>query len=408
MTTTQYFRTFARSWWVIGLCVIVGAVLPIMVSATAENYVSSVNVLVTGTPATQPTAADASLATSLALQRVATYNDIANSPALAEEVLKDLDADISSAQLTKRTTAVVQANSTVLRISVEDTDADRAQLLASRAGETMVAIIDGLEKGQAQATTMLEAKVVGEASTPVASGPAAWRRNPFLGGAAGLLVGLALAVTISRLDPRLRDPDIVADQVGAPVLGLVPVSRRSGRVQNSDRTSYDDAVREVRTGIFFLRKDTDTCLTVAITSPSPVAGASRITSSVGESLAATGARVLVVEADLAGTDITENTLRHDEASGVDVVPAVSASGPGTDLLHARGFATLLNDASERYDYVLVNAPATSPGTDAAAVAARCDVTVLIVENDTREKHLREGLRLLRGVDANVRGVVLLT
>lgn len=408
MTATQYIRAFVRFWWIIGFCAIVGVVLPIVVvSHTPRNYVSSINVLVTGTPTTQASAADASLATTLAVQRVPTYSDIARSPVLAERVLMDLDTDISAAQLSERTTAVVQANSTVLKISIKDTQADRARLLASRAAKEMVAIIDRLEREQAQSSAILEAKVVGDASAPAVSTPA-WR-NPSLGGAAGLLVGLALAVGISRLDPRLRDPDIVAGQVGAPVLGLVPRSRRSRRPRNHpDRSRYDDAVQEVRTGIFFLRKDTDRCLTVAITSPSPVAGASRITGSIAEALAATGARVLVVEADFAGTDVTGNSLQHDQASGVDFVPAVSASGPGTDLLHGKGFASLLEEASERYDYVLVNAPATSVGTDASAVAARCRVTVLVMQSDTRERQLREGLRHLRGVHAEVGGVVLLT
>lgn len=409
MTTTQYLRAFARSWWLIGLCVVVGTVLPMLVTSTAKKYVSSTSVVVTGTPGTQGAASDAYQVTLLAQQRMSTYEDVASSPQLAQVMLEDYDTDLTATQLTDRITAVVQGSSTVLRITVEDTEANRAQLLAGRAGDAMVDIIDRLEKVQGQSSILLKAKVLAQASAPSVSGTTAWR-NPSLGGATGLLVGLALAVAISRLNPRLRDPDTVADLVGAPVLGLLPMARSKGRLtKRRHRSRHDEAVREIRTGIFFLRKDTDGCLTVAIISATQVPGLARITRSVAEALVDTGARVLVVEVELdAPDDVSARIAQHDEAAGFDVVRAGTASAPGIDVFGPQGFAALLGDATEHYDYVLVTAPAKASGTDAAAVAARCSATVLVVRTGTRETQLRDALRHLKGVDASVRGVVLLT
>ena len=106
---------------------------------------------------------------------------------------------------------------------------------------------------------------------------------------------------------------------------------------------------------------------------------------IGGALAAalvdTGARVLLVEADLhapreasvfdqygddavgltnylGGASTEEAVIRHDAASGVDLVSAGFALADPADLLHSQAFAALMENAARRYDFVLVNAPAT--------------------------------------------------
>jgi capsular exopolysaccharide synthesis family protein len=325
----------------------------------------------------------------------------------------------------------------VMRISVTDTDAHRAQLLASRAGTAAVHIIEDLEKVKGRDFALLRARVVTDATTPVeVPGEAAapgWR-NPALGAAGGLLLGMALAVALSRLDPRVGDAEAVEELLGIPVLGVLPGSgSRTPRWAPRPRTEgWEDSVRRLRTNIFFHHPGPERCLTLALTAPHRVGELPRIGGAVAAALADTGGNVLLVEADLdeppdarvfdqyadsssglsaylAGESTEEEAVQHDHASGLDVVAAGDPPGNGADLLHSQAFATLMENAAKRYDFVMVNTPAMSVGTDAAAVAARCDRALLVaVLGRTREAQLLDAREQLLRVDASLLGVVLLS
>jgi Mrp family chromosome partitioning ATPase len=440
VTTTQYLRVFARFWPLVVLCAAAGLVLGILFatpSSPPTKYVSTSSVLVTGTPATESGAADASQTTVLAQQRMATYADIASGPTLAKDILKDSDVRLSAAQLEDRIDVVVPASSSVLRISVTDTDPDRAKLLASRAGPAVVHIVDDVENLKGRDFALLRARVVVDASTPIALpvevAPPAWR-NPVLGTAGGLLLGLALAVAVSRLDPRLTDEGAVSEALEAPVLGNLPAAgpgkSRIGPRRNTQ--GWDASVRELRTNVFFRQRGPDHCLTVAVTSPRPDDRVLEIVCDVATALVDTGARVLLVDADLrrphpvpllgqaaqdapglaahlAGTDADEELIWHDAQSGCYVLPAGAPPASPEGLLHLEAFAALLDDAAQRFDFVLVATPAMNVGTDTLAVAARCDGTLLAVRpHRTTLSQAASARGQLDRVDAELMGAVLLT
>jgi succinoglycan biosynthesis transport protein ExoP len=439
VTTTQYLRVFARFWPIVALCALVGVVVPALgaVGSAPTKYVSTTSVLVSGTAATQSGAADASQTTILAQERMATYAGVADGPTLAEDVLDGHHTHLSLAQLQRRIDVVVPQGSSVMRISVTDTDAHRAQLLASRAGTAAVHIIEDLEKVKGRDFALLHARVVVDATTPTevpreAAAPG-WR-NPALGAAAGLLLGMALAVALSRLDPRVGDAEAVEELLEIPVLGVLPgPGSRAPRWGTRPRTQgWDDSVRRLRTNIFFHHPGPERCLTLALTAPHPVGVLPRIGGAVSAALAGTGDRVLLVEADLdepsdarvfdqyvdsslglsaylAGLSTEDEVIRHDDASGIDVVAAGDPPVNPADLLHSQAFATLMENAAKRYDFVLVNTPAMSVGTDAVAVAARCDGALLVVvRGRTREAQLLDAREQLRRVDAPLLGAVLIS
>ena len=191
-------------------------------------------------------------------------------------------------------------------------------------------------------------------------------------------------------------------------------------------------MRQLRTSVYFLHPGPDGCLTLALTSPRPLEQLPQIAGDVAASLVDAGARVLLVQADLHGTAGTpllgaesdghpgladyldgsstdEAVIQHHEATGVDVVPAGTTPADPADLLHSEELATLLQKAEQHYDYVLVTTAATSLGTDAAAVAARCDgALVVVARRGSRRRDVRSALTQLERVDAPVLGGVFLS
>lgn len=430
MTPTEYVRVFARWWWLVVLCVVLGTALSFLVGGLASpTYVAAANVYVSSVRTRTTTPTDAVQGTVLAQQRVGSYADIARGQAFAQSVIDDLGLALTPSELQQRTDVVVPAQTSLLRISVHDTDPEQAHSIAAATATAITATVTDLERSRGLGKPQLRARVIGGDEVPTDPiPPPAWR-NPLLGGFGGLVVGLGLAVVLSRLDRRVRDESTAREVLGAPVLGVLPIPGRRRPGRSGQR--WAEAVRELRTSVFFLHPGDDRCLTIVLTSPSPSERVSQVAGEVATALVDAGSRVLLVEGDLhephrtplldpttaalpgladylASTCSAEEVIHHHEISGVDVVPGGSAPEHPEDLLHQHAFATLLQKAAQHYDFVLVTAAAASLGTDAAAVAARCDGAVVVLTSGTTTRvQVRSALRQLQRVDARVLGGVLL-
>lgn len=434
MTPTQYLRAFWRSWYVIAICTVAGAgLVSLVTSKDTATYASNVGVLVESVKTSATTVAEASTGTVLAQQRVATYADLARGLSVAQIVVDALDLGVTPSELEDQIDVSVPRQTSVIRISAEAATPEGAQRIASRTAATVVTSISKLEQERGQGKPLLRARVIGKADLPAtAIAPAPWR-NPALGLAGGLAVGLALAVVMARFDRRVRDESAAREAVGATVLGVLPGPRwrPAATGQGYDTKRWEKAVRELRTSVYFLHPGPDGCLTLALTSPRPLEQLPQIAGDVAASLVDAGARVLVVQADLhrgAGTPLLgtegdgqpgladylggstdEAVIQHHEVSGVDVVPAGTTPSDPADLLHSGELARLVHKAEQHYDYVLITTAATSVGTDAAAVAARCDgALVVVARRGPRRRDVRSALTQLERVDAPVLGAVFLS
>lgn len=435
MTPTEYLRVFARLWWIIALSVIAGAAFPSVIEKlSTPTYTAASSVLISATTTATSTSSDAYTGTLLALQRIPSYANIARGSALTEDVVTKLNLDLSPGELADRIRVVVPKDTTVLAISVDDEDPARAERISTAMAARVVATVDGLERVRGRGQPLLRASVVGGPARATRSVLPTWRTYA-LGAAGGLVVGLGLVLLIRRFDRRLRDESDVVDAIGGPVLAVLPRRRRRMLPRlggTSAALEWAEAIRELRTNIFFMHPGPDRCLSLAITSADPVSRLEEVGGALAGALVDAGARVLLVEANLhgprpgsllgpdldqsgglcgylEGTDSIDEVIRHHDLSGVDVVPAGSTSMNPADLLHAHATATLLQDATKRYDYVLVAGPATSVGTDAAALAARCDGALLVLQGRrTSETRVRTATSVLQRVGADVLGTVLLS
>ncbi len=429
MTPTEYLRVFARFWWIVALCVVLGTALSSLVDALiTPSYAGTANVYISSVRTRATTSTDAVQGTVLAQQRVGAYADIARGQALAQDVIGELGLSLTPSQLQQMTDIVVPAQTSLLRISVADTDPARARSIAASTASAITTAITDLENSRGTGKPQLRARVVGDAEVaPASLSPLPWR-NPLLGGAGGLAVGLGLAVIASRLDRRIRDESTAREMLGVPVLGVLPATGRRSRLRTEP--TWDKAVRELRTSIFFLDPVPDRCLTLAITSARPIERLPQIAGDVAAALVDAGARVLLVQADLhqsvqtplleaddrpglgdylVGDSNEEAVIHHHDASGVDVVPAGSSPANPADLLHSEALATILQKAAQHYDFVLVTTAATSFGTDAAAVAARCDgALVAVARRVTTRRAVRAAVTQLERVDAPLLGGVYLS
>ena len=428
VTPTQYQHIFSQFRWLIVACVAIGIAIAIGLSAqyTATTTTSS-TVLLSSVLGTDRSASEAYSSIVLAQQRMATYAELAKGDTLEQAMLSEGGLGIGATALSEDLDVVVATGSTAMTFVVHDTDPGRARLIADRAATSMVTIINRIETQNGGRKPILHSMVTAKAREPRVPEPPAWR-NPLLGAAGGLVGGLGLAVLLARRDARVYETTTLREVLGAPALGVLPVSRRHLRPRRRRRATWDDAVRELRTSLYFARDDDARGMTIALVSPRPIGQLPRAARDVATALAATDARILLVDADLsqehprranggeatglsgclAGSMTLAEATQRGEVPGVDVLPCGSAVAAPDELLHTGALATLLDESSSHYDFVLVATAAGLRGTGATAVAARCDGIVLMTPSRARLTDIDRVLRAMQAVHARVLGGVLLT
>ena len=110
---------------------------------------------------------------------------------------------------------------------------------------------------------------------------------------------------------------------------------------------------------------------------------------------------------LAGRIPAKRAVRRWAEGRLDVLTAGGSPLNPSELLASPATAALLDDVRAHYDFVILDTPALLPVTDAAAVAARSDGVILLVQyGKTAEEQVAAALNVLEAVKAPLLGVVL--
>ena len=164
---------------------------------------------------------------------------------------------------------------------------------------------------------------------------------------------------------------------------------------------------------------------LAITSALPGDGKTSVALALGRSLAGSGLRVLLIEADLrrgrlAGAaggsglaDVIEKrcalaqAVVDDGRSTLRLLPAGQATTAPGDLLSGEAFRRLVTAAAAEHDCVLVDTPPLGAVSDALVVARAVETTLLVVRADSTPRDgVAAAVKELLHADLPIAGVVL--
>lgn len=379
---------------------------------------------------------------------------------LREQVRHELDGMIAGARAQLEEVrraeaglraALATANDKGLSLNLQEITHRRLQRERDNSARLYGTILERTaETDLAHALEVAFVRVVDRALRPTFSVYPRMRVNLGVGGALGLLFGIALAFLFSQLDRTIRSVED-AEALGITVLGILPKieagvplagsyygRKRSRRtvetIDNRDlvvhthpKSSIAECCRTIRTNLTFMSADHPQRALV-VTSPNPREGKTTVTLSLAISLAQSGKKVLIVDTDLRRPRIHKalgktnargvTTVLVGEHSAREVIEATDvpgldflASGPippnPSELLHTTPFRDLVRELSRSYDHVLFDSPPLVVVTDAAVIAPQVDGTLLVVHARTTTRDaLRSALRQLRDVSARVTGGVM--
>ena len=225
-----------------------------------------------------------------------------------------------------------EANRSILAAADEEVVAELAQMSAEeRASERAIILAQKHEElGILQSMQTGGFELIQEASaSPSAFSPRPVRNAAFAF-VGGLILGILLAFLFDYVDRRMKDEETLEREFGLPVLASVSmVGRRWARRGNScsgkligfadSKSSFTESFRTLRSNLRFYQLDGST-QTLLITSALPREGKTVTAINLGLSLALSGARVILIEADLR-RPMLHHYLDLDSKVGVSTVLA---------------------------------------------------------------------------------------
>ena len=247
----------------------------------------------------------------------------------------------------------------------------------------------------------------------------------------GLLAGLALGITMTFLDSKLRSTSEIRSTMHVPVLGVVPHLAKAKTVQARGRVMHldpigpaADALRLVRNSIIHGPQ----CRSILIASANNSEGRSSIASNLAIALAEAGNRVVLVDADLrspiqhqifnkdsevgiasvvAGRIPLDRAIQSTDINGLELI----ASGPvpfnPAETINNQVFADMLSDLNSQFDYVILDCPPVLTATDARILSAMCDMTLLVIRlGHCTKRNATDARDGLLGFGANLLGIVV--
>ncbi|HJE23213.1 MAG TPA: exopolysaccharide transport family protein [Methylorubrum populi] len=331
------------------------------------------------------------------------------------EVLKVVEVDLGAARGLE---SAAETRVTTLRRSLIESKALEAKLRALQAEATTTRDrLRVLDEGYQTANALSElkpvmAQMLAPAKVPtLPSGPSLGLVLG-LGLFAGAGAGSALALALDRRDRGYRSQGEMESETGLPCLALLP-SRPAG-----ERPDHDLVFREaVRAAVAELVAVREPLKVVLVTSAMPGEGKSVVARSVARSLAAMGRRVLILDGSPRRAAIEdrhaprsdrEAETGDDEAdSRISTIRRVSGLKDGHDIYAEPTFGTLVREARERYDVILVEVPPVLLLGDVALLRQHADAVVHVVAwHGTQKAAVTASLAYMRRLGLTVAGLVL--
>jgi capsular exopolysaccharide synthesis family protein len=264
--------------------------------------------------------------------------------------------------------------------------------------------------------------------------PAGTLKRMLLGLVGGLVVGGGILLLLDRADDRLTSSTEMLEHFSEPILGQIPnASESRGETglplleAEDERYSYAEAFRSLRSSLIFMPNQVD-LKSILITSAIPNEGKSTIASNLAITMAAAGARVLLVDADLRRGDLAElfdtdghiglsSILRGEvnwkEAVQMTKYPTVSliARGPVTnlsgELLLKPHVPALLEEFKKGYDLTIFNTAPILAADDTPTLAPNFDGVLMVVRAQFTSARLSvSALNSLYQRQVNVLGLIL--
>lgn len=355
-------------------------------------------------------------------QLVATYREIVHSRRVLELTIAAMTLPFDTSELREKIAVDSVRDTEIILIGVTDPD---PQLARDIANELARAFIDQIE----EIMLVDNVSVVDAAVTP--KGPVSPRvpLNTAVALVVGLMAAIGFAFLIEYLDQSIKDPLEAERLLDLPVIGVIPLSEEKGQLYtfNNPRSPASEAFRTLRTNIQYTGVDRP-MKKILIGGANPACGKSTLSANLAITLAQTGSKVLLIDADLRkptqhklfnlNSEPGLSSLVFKDLKPDQVIQKTEnenlfllTSGPlptyPAELLGSEKMKELVDFLATHFDYLIFDSPPIIAVTDAALISRLTDGTILVLDHGRVKKDEAVGaLEQLKKVQAYMIGAVL--
>lgn len=259
--------------------------------------------------------------------------------------------------------------------------------------------------------------------------------------ALGFVLAAGAAYALAYLDDSIQTVSEVEHSTQLPALATIAnINFEEGEsrliVHTEPRSPHAEAFRVLRTNIQYAMRHGQQKL-LLITSPREGDGKSLIAANLAVTLAQTGKRVLLVDADLRrsmqdtifqasndrglthllecvrdfafeqqAVEAVEALTQKTELENLRILTSGELPSNPSELLGSEEMQQALSLLAKQFDHIILDSPPVLAVTDAVVLSTQLDGTFLVVKTGhTRRKELVETVKRLRAVGGNLQGVI---
>ena len=289
------------------------------------------------------------------------------------------------------------------------------------------------ENQQQESYPVSNARVITEASTPLAKTYPKSKLILLLSVLLGLIGGAAVTAIRSVLDGSVRDAKQIRQVLGLECLASLPTYHQNdaaaGHVEALEApfSPFSDAVRGIKVSLQNASRGKPV-LCLGVMSLLPGEGKSTLTTNLAALFAASGSKTLLVDADCCAPSLSRRlapstqrglieALRDGPAESITLDPKTNAfilplSHPerlinSADLLASPATKELLAQVAAAFAIIIFDLPPLSRAVDARVIGPQLDQCILVVERGrTPLEPLKEAVDLLRTEKIPLMGAII--
>ena len=403
---------------------------------TPENLLKRVSVAVLQTApiititvtATTPAAA-ADLANALAQQLISQTSGAALTDIQLQNTIQDQIAIVKS-QINATNAQINAFAASPFRSAAQDADLATLRQQEIQQQFTMASLLTASLNSSFNSVTILD-----PATPPTDKDSPKTGMNIALGLVIGLLLGVALAFGLASVDDSLRTDPEMEGALGASVVGAIGRLPRGKRgrlrtlvMRDAPHSASAEAFRMMRTNLEFVDVDSD-IRSLLVTSADDGDGKSTVAANLALAFAQAGKSTILVDADLRRPKLHElfglsneqgltSLLRVDPVGpdalfssssepNLRLLPSGALPPNPAELLGSRRMKDVVERLAGQADIVILDSSPLRVLSDAVALAAIVDATVLVVAGGrTRRTTARSAAESLSRVHARLVGIVV--
>jgi capsular exopolysaccharide synthesis family protein len=431
VTLQDYIRVLRKGWVLIVVALLLGVAVGSALAIVATPQYEAETRIFVSVQTDSASTGELIQGNNYAQQKVQSYVAVVSSPAVLEPVIDALDLDTSAAALGSKIEASATSGTTIINISATDPDPQQAANIANATADSFQTVANDLEEPNAGGPSLVKVQTIQPAEPSSRPASPNLATNIGIGALLGLIVGIGAAFLRSALDTRVHGRHDIEALTDVPILGGTTYDPESNKhplvVYTDPRNPRAEAFRGLRTNLRFVNVDDDNRAFV-VTSSIPGEGKSTTTANLALALAETGARVVLVDADLRLPRLAEymglegavgltdvligraalaDVLQRWGTKDLFVLPAGQVPPNPSELLGSEAMVSLLQALNEQVDYVLLDSPPLLPVTDAAVLSSLTAGAIIVsAAGKVKKTEVAGAIRNLNQTNSKVIGIIL--